>query len=402
MKDDKFDYSDGYVEYRIEIKTPGKRRSLITARIFFLLVFISFMVGACILVIKLMSGAIQMLAPTHSAIPEIGDASFRDSALTENPLYSGFELNVNKGAAPYGELRYSEVYERCSPSVVGIFTSFNGRSLEVGTGVIISSDGFALTCDHLLTDADNIDVLFSDGTGSVATVAARDGVSDLALIKFDSAGRSIVPAEFSEAASVGDTLLLIGNPINRTLMLTDGLLSGKSDNANINGYPMKIMMTNAVVEDGHSGAPLFNLYGQVVGIANSNLRISGTSGSSEISFVMPAETVKSVVDDLMKYGRIPGRPSLGVNLADIQSGYAAFMSLPLGAVVESVLTISDFRNSRGELRSGDIIIQANGERVESVAELMTIVNEFSVGDDLPLVVWRNREEVEITVTLVEN
>jgi serine protease Do len=397
MDDDKFRFSDGYVEYSIEIKAPPKRRKASRWRVFFLLVFVSFITGACLLSVRFMMDAILMFRPAQTAAPQTKSNTSDKSEITGNHTFAGgFELNVTN-APTNAELRYSEVYDKCAPSVVGVYTSFKGTTLEVGTGIVISDDGIVLTCDHLLNGADNVDILFSDGTGATANVAARDDVSDLALIQFNAAGRSIVSAEFAASVKVGDTLLLLGNPINRTLMLTDGLLSGKSDSANINGYPMKVLMTNAVVENGHSGAPLLNLYGQVVGIANSRMRISGSGGaSSEISFALPAETVKAVVDDLIEFGRIPGRPSLGVRLRDIQSGYAAFMSLPQGAVVE--LTLLDDT----PLRVGDIIVEVNGVETRNVAETMAVVNDFAVGDEISVIVWRNRELLELSVTLTEN
>jgi serine protease Do len=399
MDDDKFRFSDGYVEYSIEIKGPQKRRRTSGIRIFFLLVSVAFITGSCVLAIRLTMEAIMLFGPAQTAPPQTKANMLQQSFLPEtaNARYGGFELNVANAAPNDGEMRYSEVYDHCAPSVVGVYTSFVGRTIEIGTGVIISADGIVLTCDHLLNGAENIDILFSDGTGASASVVARDNVSDLALIQFNSAGRTVIPAEFGDTVKVGDTLLLLGNPINRTLMLTDGLLSGKSDSANVNGYPMKVLMTNAQIEDGHSGAPLLNLYGQVVGIANSRLRISGSgTGSSVISFALPVETVKVVVDDLIEFGHISGRPSVGAQLGDIQSGYAAFMSLPQGAAVESVF------DEISLLRSGDIIVEVNGVETHSVAELMSIVNDYAVGDEITVTVWRNRELFEVTLTLVEN
>lgn len=342
-------------------------------------------------------------ADEDSAAPDAGTHSYNNTN-----AYMGFKL-AEPGTT---ELDYPDIYTAVLPSTLAVYASTRGGVFSAATAIVISRDGAAITCYHVLEGADHIELVTASGTVVPAEIKAYDELSDVALMVYDSARASgAKPAVFGYAPDVGNRLLLLGNPIDGTLTLTDGLLSASRANANVNGYPTGVIMTSAAVTDGHSGAPLINLYGQVIGMANSRLRISGNS-ETNISFAISAETLKPIVDDLLTYGRVPGRASLGAELVDIQSGFAAFMGMPGGALVRSVsaqkaayqdggFLLELVQNHPDALNVGDIITAVNGTETINASAVLAQINKYSVGDTVQLSVWRNNAEIQIEVTLIE-
>ncbi|MDR2530325.1 MAG: S1C family serine protease [Oscillospiraceae bacterium] len=396
MKHDENRYSDGYIEY------PANSLNRFGGRATAVIVML-----CCMIVMSAVSLVVVSLLPSANAAPG-ATAPVRTpivpTGVVAAPIdgtSNGVELapiRIAPRPSGFEALSYGEIYSQCSRFVAAVSAQLSGRVLSHGTGIVVSADGLILTCSHLIDGADEISVALSSGEVHIARIAATDSVSDLALLKI--AASELTPAEFTEVSNVGDTMLLLGNPLNHTLLLTDGILSGIVENAIVNGYPMTIMTTNAIVESGHSGAPLLNLHGQVVGVANSRMRVAGT-GATSVNYVLPAQTVKRVIDDLSRYGKVPGRPSLGVVIEDLPISYAVFSGLPEGAHVSRMQRSAVAIDSATALILGDIITAIDGVAVRNVTELMSEVNRRKVGDEVELAVWRRNAELTVSIALTE-
>ena len=319
----------------------------------------------------------------------------------ERAEFFDFTLSSSEGAEA---LPLQELYERCSPSVVGIRAEKKGNlgSYAWGTGIVVTQDGFILTNEHVIDDTDKATVVLSDGTEYPALLVGEDVQTDVALLKIDAAG--LCPAEFGDSAElrVGDSVYAIGNPLSDQLTgtLTDGILSAIDRNVSVNGKQMTLLQTTAALNEGNSGGPLLNAYGQVIGITNMKMVNSYSSVTVEgIGFAIPSTTVKSVTDALLREGKVTGRPGLGITVTAVSEAVAEKYEIPRGLYVHSVLPQSDAA-AQG-LQAEDIITHADGQPVTEIQDLLDIRDALSVGDRLRLSVWREGETLEITFRVMD-
>ena len=300
------------------------------------------------------------------------------------------------------ELTLRELYERCIPSVVGITAMVpDGSGYFWGTGIILTEDGYIVTNTHILDGTDSVTVTLWDDRELEAKLVGADNVSDLAVLKVEAEG--LTPAEFcGTAVSVGDAVAALGNPLGEELRgtLTDGIISAINRDVSYNSHSMTLLQTNAAINEGNSGGPLLNMYGQVVGI--TNMKMMGTSAYSAIEgigFAIPTSTIQEVVNQLLRNGRVTGRAAIGVTIGPIPEDAAAAYSLPDGLYVVSVAEGSDAA-VKG-LAEGDVITAIDGQGVTTTAQVGEIIAGLEVGDTITMTVYRNGETFDVEVALVE-
>ncbi len=300
------------------------------------------------------------------------------------------------------ELTLRELYERCIPSVVGITAMVpDGSGYFWGTGIILTEDGYIVTNTHILDGTDSVTVTLWDDRELEAKLVGADNVSDLAVLKVEAEG--LTPAEFcGTAVSVGDAVAALGNPLGEELRgtLTDGIISAINRDVSYNSHSMTLLQTNAAINEGNSGGPLLNMYGQVVGI--TNMKMMGTSAYSAIEgigFAIPTSTIQEVVNQLLRNGRVTGRAAIGVTIGPIPEDAAAAYSLPDGLYVVSVAEGSDAA-AKG-LAEGDVITAIDGQGVATTAQVGEIIAGLEVGDTITMTVYRNGETFDVEVALVE-
>ncbi len=314
---------------------------------------------------------------------------------------SGSEFTLALQAAGGLEMSLQQLYERCSPSVVGISGYVNGKiSYSWGSGVILSEDGLIITNTHVIEDCDRATVTLYDDSVYDAVLVGYDSISDIAVLKIEAQG--LPAAEFGESASlvVGQQVAAIGNPLGEQfrMTLTDGIISAISRDINYNGRTMTLMQTNAALNEGNSGGPLFNLYGQVVGITNMKMMSSGSSIEG-IGFAIPTSTLLTVVNGILREGKVTGRVSIGITVGPIPEDAAADYGLPEGLYIAAVTAGSD-AEAKGLLR-GDILMSVNGQTVTTTKQVSEIKDQYSVGDELRFKIWRKGETFEVSVALVD-
>ncbi len=268
-----------------------------------------------------------------------------------------------------------------------------------GSGVILSTDGYIVTNNHVIEDAQKIKVILNDKHEFEARLVGTDPSTDIALLKIDAEILPYLTYGDSDKLKLGEWVLAVGNPFNLTSTVTAGIVSARARNLGINNDQMAIesyIQTDAAVNPGNSGGALVNQQGELVGI---NAAIASRTGSySGYSFAVPVTIVKKVVDDLKEFGEVQ-RALLGVNIGDVNAEVADELNLDeVEGVYVGGVTDNGAAKEAG-IREKDVIISVGGDKVGSSAELQEKISQYRPGDDVKIIVLRNGEKKQFTVTL---
>ena len=295
-----------------------------------------------------------------------------------------------------------DIYSSVIDSVVSI-SSMTSSGTSSGTGIIMSSDGYVITNHHVITGALVISVLTNDNQEFEAALVGSDEMSDLAVLKIDA--RGLQAAEFGDSSKlrVGDSVVAIGDPLGVQLRgtMTNGIISAINRDLTVGDRTMTLIQTNAALNNGNSGGPLINCYGQVIGINTVKMSsyYTATASVEGLGFAIPISVAKPIIDELIENGYVAGRPAIGISGDSLPSYYRTYYRLPDGVYVTSVNEGSDAK-AKG-IREGDIVTAINGERISSIDELNTVKNQYAAGDEVTLTVYRSGTYYEVTVTLID-
>ncbi|OUQ61261.1 trypsin [Flavonifractor sp. An112] len=291
------------------------------------------------------------------------------------------------------------IYQENIQSIVSIWGDA-GTSYSFGTGVVLSADGYIITNTHVIEGCSSVEVVLQDDSSYEALLVGMDVPTDLAVLKIDA--QNLHPAVFgnSDELQVGDTVVAIGNPLGQELRgtMTDGIISAINRDVDVDGYSMVLIQTTAALNSGNSGGALINEYGQVVGI--TNMKMSAYDDTVEgLGFAIPTTTVKTVVDDLIRQGYVSGEPSIGITCYTVTEEMAEEYDLPLGVYVKSVQQNSDAKKQG--VFPGDVIVEANGQSITTIEELLALKEGMEAGDVIHFRLWRSGGYLERDVTLME-
>jgi len=269
----------------------------------------------------------------------------------------------------------------------------------VGSGVIISSDGYIVTNNHVIAKADEVEVSLNDQRVLPAKVIGKDPNTDLALLKVDESGLPFLEYGDAEALRVGEWVLAVGNPYNLTSTVTAGIVSAKARYLGIIESELRIesfIQTDAAVNPGNSGGALVNTRGELVGI--NTLIFSRTGDFSGSAFAVPVTIVQKVVADLKEFGHVQ-RALLGVNIQNIDDNFAKEKNIKIGGVYVSGLTENGGAATAG-IKEGDVITAVNGTPVNSTTELQVQISKYRPNDQVNVTVIRDKKTQQFTVTLL--
>lgn len=306
-------------------------------------------------------------------------------------------------------LTAQEVYGINVDAVCGIATEVTtnvfgqtASTAVVGSGFVLTEDGYVVTNNHVVEGTDNVSVKLHDGSTYPAEVVGGDSLSDVALLKIEAEGLSHVAVGDSDAIAVGEGCIAIGNPLGElTFTMTGGYVSALPREINISGKPISMFQTDAAINAGNSGGPLFDMAGNVIGITSA--KISGITGSGAsiegVGFAIPINEALRVVYDLQEYGYVRGRAFLGVTVKELDAATADTYGLPVGPIVQSV--VADSCADRAGIAVKDIILRFNGRMVQTYTQLMSALNKCSAGDEVTLHIYRAGAELDVTLTLDE-
>ena len=306
-------------------------------------------------------------------------------------------------------LTAQEVYGINVDAVCGIATEVTtnvfgqtASTAVVGSGFVLTEDGYVVTNNHVVEGTDNVSVKLHDGSTYPAEVVGGDSLSDVALLKIEAEGLSHVAVGDSDAIAVGEGCIAIGNPLGElTFTMTGGYVSALPREINISGKPISMFQTDAAINAGNSGGPLFDMAGNVIGITSA--KISGITGSGAsiegVGFAIPINEALRVVYDLQEYGYVRGRAFLGVTVKELDAATADTYGLPVGPIVQSV--VADSCADKAGIAVKDIILRFNGRMVQTYTQLMSALNKCSAGDEVTLRIYRAGAELDVTLTLDE-
>ena len=309
-----------------------------------------------------------------------------------------------------GTLTAHEIYDLGCEQVVGIsipITTTNvfgqtSSSAVVGSGFIITEDGYILTNYHVIEYADKYDyeinVMLHDGTSYTATLVGGEEESDVAVIKIDAAGLPAATLGDSDQMQVGQTVYTIGNPLGELdYTMTGGIVSALDREIQTEeSVSINMFQIDAAVNSGNSGGPVYDAGGRVIGIVTAKYSESGVEG---LGFAIPINDAVEIARQLMEQGYVSGKAYLGIAVQDIDSRYAKYYNIPQGAYVYSVEEGS-CAESAG-LTAGDVITAVDDIRIGSITELKTALRNYAPGDTVTLTVYRAGTQSTVQVTLDE-
>jgi serine protease Do len=269
---------------------------------------------------------------------------------------------------------------------------------SLGSGFVIDAEkGFIVTNNHVIADADEIEVNFVDGSKLKAELVGKDTKTDLAVLKVDPTKHKLKSVQFgnSDKARIGDWVLAIGNPFGLGGTVTAGIISARKRDIQSGPYD-DFIQTDAAINRGNSGGPLFDMDGKVIGINTAIYSPSG--GSIGIGFAIPAEMAVGVIDQLKEFGEVR-RGWLGVRIQPVTDDIAQSLGLKesKGALIAGLIENSGVDNK--EIKAGDVVIRYDGKPVERARDLPRLVAESAVGDEVEVVVVRDGEEKTVKVKL---
>jgi serine protease Do len=271
------------------------------------------------------------------------------------------------------------------------------RMTSLGSGFIIDSTGYVVTNNHVIADADEITVLLHDETELKATLVGRDEKTDLALLKVD-AGRPLPATNWgdSDQLRIGDWVMAIGNPFGLGGTVTAGIVSARG--RQIGGTYDDYIQTDASINRGNSGGPLFDMNGQVIGI--NTAIFSQTGGSVGIGFAIPSSLAKNVIAQIRQFGK-PKRGWLGVRIQTVNDELAEGLHLPStkGALVANVT--EDGPADKAGIKQGDVVLRFDSKEVTASRSLPRIVAETAINKKVQVVVWRQGKEMSFDVVVGE-
>lgn len=302
--------------------------------------------------------------------------------------------------APSGEkLSIQDVYAKVNPSTV-LVVAERGDKASIGTGVIMTSDGYIITNAHVISGGKSCWVALDTGVTYEVNLVGFDEEEDLAVLKADPQN-PLPAAEFgnSDLVQVGDTAYAIGNPLGVELRgtMTSGIISAVNRAVEVDGKTMTLLQTSAALNNGNSGGPLINAYGQVIGI--NTLKMSTTDSTEAtvegLGFALPISSVSFVVNDLIANGHYRGAPSLGITVTTVEKDGG-------GTQVQVMEVSAGSGAADAGIQAGDVILAADGQAVSVTSDLLTARRSHIIGDTVTLTILRDGQQFDVEVTLRSN
>ncbi len=302
--------------------------------------------------------------------------------------------------------QFGDIYEQVAPTVVSVRTVRanapevpvpTGPAQGMGSGFIISADGYVLTNAHVVAGASEVTVTLNDEREFKAKVVGSDRRTDVALLKIDASGLPAAQIGDPAGTRVGDWVAALGAPFGFTQTLTAGIVSAKSRALPNEAY-VPFIQTDAALNPGNSGGPLLNTRGEVIGISSQIYSPNG--GYAGLSFAIPIDVAVKVKDQLQQFGKVT-RGRIGVGIQNLSKELAESFSLAStkGALITSVEKPGPA--AAAGLQQGDVITSVNGKAVDNAAEVSRTVGNLKPGEKTSLAIWRNGAAQEVTVTLDE-
>ncbi len=398
--------------YNVNSPEPPKKKGGVTGKAVAAIALVCVLVGGAI------GGGVAAMAhhdknTGNQAVLEASDSE-ADSSSEDNSAIHSTTIDVTTNSTST-TMTPQDVYENYVNAVVLVYnqsttSTYWGESetQSSGSGMIISKDGYVLTNNHVVEGAEKLTVTTTSGEEYEATVIGADEVNDVALLKIE--GEEDFPTVSignSDNIEVGQQVCAIGNPLGElTNTLTVGYVSAldREISESSTGTTINMFQTDCAINSGNSGGPIFDMNGNVVGITTAKYSSSGYSNSASvegIGFCIPINDAMSIVNDLMQYGYVKGRVSMGVSVRAMDTTVAQYYNLPTGVYVAGVTSGSAAENAG--IQEGDMICAIDGDETASVAALKQKLKDYSPGDTATISIYRTstNEKLDVTITFDE-
>ena len=301
----------------------------------------------------------------------------------------------------------AEVYAATVNSVVSIncsavSTNIFGQKVESassGSGFVITQDGYIVTNQHVVSGASSVNVTLYNGDTYPATVVGGDSDYDVAVLKIEATGLQAVTLGKSADVNVGDTVMAIGNPLGElTFSMSEGIASSVNRAIDVDGTPFNMIQVTAAINPGNSGGPLFNEYGEVVGIVSAKYSSYASQSVEGLGFAIPINDVAAMIQDIMTNGYVSNKAYLGITPGTMNEQMAAQYRYDVtkGVFIYSVEDGS--AADKAGLKMGDVIMKIDGTDVDSYQDLVALKKKYSAGDESTFTIYRDGKQQEVSVT----
>jgi len=303
-------------------------------------------------------------------------------------------------------LSIMQIAKQAKPAVVAISTEARisnqfgqtGIVDAAGSGFIITANGYIVTNYHVVEGAQTISVALDDGQIFKATIVGSDPRNDLSVLKIDGNNLPTVTLGKSADLEVGELAVAIGNPLGELSgTVTAGIISALDREVTIEGVTMRLLQTDAAINSGNSGGALINSFGEVIGINNAKNAGDGVEG---LGFAIPVDTAKPIIESLIRYGYVQGRPKIGIGTRDITKQMAEYYKMPVGIYVSSVEANS--AAAIAGIKVGDVITKADGKETLTTEALNEAKTFHKVGDSMSITLVRDGQEMTVQLVLKED
>lgn len=370
-------------------KKPQKKSGKVLSVVLAAVVMIFCVVAGCAFTARLCTAYYQSQNALLMQNMEEKVAALQQQINSQNPSTQGGGV-----LQPGQTLTAAQIYAQNVNSVVCVTTD-----VGVGTGFIITEDGYIVTNHHVIEGASRISVNLADGTKYNCMLVGSDKISDVAVLKAKAVALDPVALGSSDSMQVGDQVVAIGNVLGELASsLTVGYISGIDRNITTDGTAINMIQTDVAINSGNSGGPLFNARGEVIGITTA--KYSGTTSTGAIiegiSFAIPMDDVIDLIEDLRDFGYIKSA-SLGVLVWEVDANVAETYNFPQGVYVEEV-TVGSCAETAG-VEAKDIIIELGGYKVKTLNDLSRALRNLEPGQTVTMIVWRSGQQIVLEVTL---
>ncbi|HPE15782.1 MAG TPA: trypsin-like peptidase domain-containing protein [Oscillospiraceae bacterium] len=329
-----------------------------------------------------------------------GESSTTLTTGTHDPI-SVTTTTVNNGQT----MTPAEIYAAYVASTVGITTEVTETNIfgqtvstpTAGSGFIVSEDGYILTNQHVIDGATTVTVSLYDGSSYNATIVGSDEDSDIAVLKIDATGLTPVVLGDSDNVIVGESVTAIGNPLGElTFTYTGGMISEVNRSVTIDGATYNMLQTDCAINGGNSGGPLFNSYGEVIGIVSAKYEDTGVEG---LGFAIPLNDILPLVEDIMENGYVTGKAYMGITPVTVTQNMARQYSLTVGVYVSSVESGS--AAEKAGIQKGDVITKLGDTDITTASELNEAKKDYKAGDTTTVTIVRSGETLALSITFDE-
>lgn len=402
-----------YYQYRYQPQAPQKQpkvkkgRSSVWRPILAVVLMVALVASGCLITASVVNARLEK--QNNAAMDQLNrKIEELEDQISTNALPSSGGDTVGTPTVSGDQMTPGQVYAQNVSAVVTVSSTITSRmygqttqGTSTGSGFLISSDGYLVTNYHVIEDASSITVTTSTGEDYTAYVQGKDATNDVAVLKIDGENLPYVTLGSSDSLEIGDMVVAIGNPLG-TLSATQtvGYVSGKNREVTTDNSVINMIQTDAVINPGNSGGPLFNMYGEVVGITTAKYSGTTSSGASieGIGFAIPIDDVMGIIDDLRDLGYVTGA-YLGITVIDTDKESASMYGLPTGALVKDV--VEGGSADRAGVQPKDIIIGLGDYTISSMNELTRTLRKFEAGDETTITVVRSGQELTLSIELDE-